>query len=166
MIRYVLFAPLSLLANLLVILTSPLWAAWAATGKLSRLPGPFAYLHTHDDDIYGSKTTGEGMPKSWAGRWKRAAWWLCRNPAYGLDAYVFGVPEGEVEDVSVKGEVEDGERTRLTLRDGSTRFGWRRDLFYGKARYCKMWFGWASKPKAGAYMLKFDINPFKKAERR
>lgn len=51
--RYLPMAPLSLALNLFVMVTAPIWAAWAAVAKIDRLPGVFAYVHTHDDDIYG-----------------------------------------------------------------------------------------------------------------
>ncbi|WP_432289264.1 hypothetical protein SLT36_31535 (plasmid) [Aminobacter sp. BA135] len=52
-LRYALLAPLSLAFNLFVMVTAPVWASWAALADIERLPWVFAWVHTHDDDIYG-----------------------------------------------------------------------------------------------------------------
>lgn len=62
--------------------------------KLSTLPGPLAWFYTHDTDIYGSATTYEPIPDTVWGRYKRAIWWMYRNPGYGFDAFVLGYPAG------------------------------------------------------------------------
>ena len=158
MIRYALYLPAMLLFDLLVILTCWFWAAWAAYTPRKTLPEPFDLVHTHDDDIYGSKTTGDPVPGTWRERMKRAMWWLCRNPGYGLDAKVLGF---RPEDVAEKATV--GPMTRFVLKDGSKRFGYKRDTKTVAGWYLKMWFGWHDKPKAGYHKLKFAFTP-KKAD--
>ena len=67
------FAPLSLAFNLLVILTSPIWALLAAALKLTVLPWPLSWVHTHDNPIYGPG----GTPMTFVRRFKAALWsWL------------------------------------------------------------------------------------------
>lgn len=162
-LRYTLYAPLSLAFNLFVMLTSPLWAAWAAIANLDRLPRPFHLVHTHDETIYGIHMAGPKPATVW-GRWTRAMWWLCRNPGYGFDAYVLGVRAGDIHSVAATGELNEGRRTTIQLKNGGQRFGYRRDWVYrkGGTRYCKTWFGWSEYEQGGAHMLKFDINPFKR----
>jgi hypothetical protein len=169
MLRYVIYAALSFTLNILIYLTAWLVAIIPAVVKAKRLPEWLDFLQTHDDDIYGSITTGEPIPSSVWGRWKRITWWLMRNPGYGFDAYVLGIRAGRVERVTWVGEKADGGiRDTLLLTNGVKRWGYRRDLFYsrGGKRYIKMWFGWSYKAQRGYHMLKFDFNPFKVADER
>lgn len=163
--RYALFAAASLLANLFVWLTCPIWAAIAAIGDLRRLPGPLALLHTHDDDIYGSGLTREPVPEKLLARWKRAMWWMCRNPGYGFDAYVLGMPAGTPLLLDeTQGQFDSGHAAiRKTLWAGGY-FGYRRDLPLWSGRYVKMWFGWHYEPKGDGsrHMLKISLNPFRR----
>lgn len=164
MTRYVLSAAICLLADIFVILTCWFWAGIAAVFNLDRLPGPLALLHTHDDTIYGVATSGEPRPHTITKRWTTAMWWLCRNPAYGVQAK-FGVKASDVlQVVSSPHPRTEGIHDTLFLIDGSTRFGYRRDLMLGKSRYIKMWFGWHWRNQAGYHILKFDFNPFKRKD--
>ncbi len=90
---YVLLAPVSLAFNLLVMLTSPMWELAAAALRLEVLPGPLAWVHTHDNNIYGAL-----MPSTFKERFLTALWWLARNPGYGFDAYVLGFAGADVVD--------------------------------------------------------------------
>lgn len=164
MLRYIPSALILLVAKVLIFATAWLIAIIPAIAKMSRLPGWLQYISTHDDDLYGSITTGEPIPATVFGRWKRIAWWLMRNPAYGIAAYVLGVPEDRVDSVTHSGYKAAGIHDTLHLKDGSTRWGYRRDLSYSKSRYIKMWFGWHWRPQKGAYMLKIEFNPFKSAD--
>lgn len=167
MIRYIIYAVASLLFDLLVWVTSPIWALWAAAAKRAALPYPFSLVHTHDDDIYGSKTTREPVPGSFFGRFKRAVWWLCRNPGYGFDAWVIGVNETDVKEQIIDGDDKrEGVYNTLLLKNGGERWGYRRDLFYREdgERYCKLSLGWNHVAQSGFHKLKITINPFKKEE--
>lgn len=162
---YATLAPLSLLANIAIMLTSPLWALIAAAFKLDKLPGKLALLHTHDDTIYGTRhrtTQGLPLPTGFWSRWKIATWWLCRNPGYGLDAYVFGLPYEDVAKIEVFGTDATGRRVAILMRDGRRRFGYRLFKPIGATHYLKVWVGWSHIPQAGAYMLKFDFHPYKR----
>lgn len=167
MLRYLIFAPTSFAFNLFVMVTCPLWAAWAAIFNLDRLPKPFHLVHTHDDTIYGTNylrdVLGEPRPPTVMRRWRQAMWWLCRNPGYGFDAYVLGFPSDGAVISQSEGTLTDGLHNKMTSAKGRRYFSYRRDWLYrvGGKRYCKVWFGWHYMPQAGAHMLKFDINPFK-----
>lgn len=163
-ILYAFLAPLSLLFNLFVIITSPFWAFIAAILKVGEFPYPFSWVHTHDNNIYG----GNNIPNSFKERFKIAVWWLCRNPGYGFDAHLLGFRGDEVVDQIM--EVKEGEWNygnafrfdRIILTNGRTRFSYRRNITLWGNRYIKVWFGWHYFDQAGYRMLKFDINPFKK----
>jgi len=167
-LRYALFAPLSLIFNISVMLTCPIWAAWAAIFNLDRLPGVFSYVHTHDDDIYGTGMT-KVRPTRMKDRWTHAMWWICRNPGYGFDAYVLGFPgEGMVFEKKINNG-KDGMNNRFDIMkaaNGKRYFSYRRDIRWSETRYLKLWFGWHYQSKDGgkSHMLKFDINPYKKIE--
>lgn len=169
-LRWALCAPLSLAANLFVMLTSPLWAAWAAIGRLEALPGVFALVHTHDDWIYGFGWPKPDVPPKFSDRFRIAIWWLCRNPAYGFDAKVLGF-SGEgltVEKSEGRGRFDAGEGAKLYVvmraANGRRYFSWRRDIKLSRHRYIKVWFGWQHRTQAGWHILKFDINPFKSVD--
>ena len=164
MTLYLLLAPISLLFNLFVILTSPVWALIAATFRLETLPGPLGWVHTHDNNIYGG-----GAPTRFKDRFMTALWWLVRNPGYGFDAYVLGFAGHEITDQTKtqSGAFSTGQaairRDTMQLTGGRERFSYRRDVPLGRGRYIKLWFGWHYQDQAGRRMLKFDINPFKRA---
>lgn len=168
-LRYALYAPLSLLMNLLVILTSPLWAAMVAVTGAARLPGSLTYLYTDDDDIYGSGMTKDPVPQDaspsavwW--RFKRALWWLCRNPGFGFARDVLGRPIKSptlVKEIRhTDGEWDSGQfmldHFIATTPDGRRWFNYRRDIpWAGGKKYIKLWFGWQDDGR-----LKIMFNPF------
>ena len=167
---YALLALVSLAFNLFVMATCWLWAGIAAVFKLTTLPGFLSWVHTHDDDIYGSRTTGDPIPATITTRFKRACWWLFRNPGYGLDAYVLGFAGSEIvaQDTTSNGAPwNSGGAWRIdwmTLANGRKRFSYRRDLPLWGDRYVKIWLGWHYFDQAGRRMMKFDINPLKRAD--
>lgn len=152
--------------NVLVMLTSPIWALWAAAFKLEKLPGRFSLVHTHDNNIYGMKNE---KPKNFFERFKTAMWWICRNPGYGFDAFVFGFPAKGVvvTHVKSKGDISKNSgsyRYKMVTPKGKKYFSYRKDIAWSKSKYLKMWFGWhfmAQGEEPKTHMLKFDINPFK-----
>ena len=160
MLRYSVCAPISLAMNLFVILTCWFWAGWAAIVNQTTLPGPFSLLHTHDTDIYGSGFTNEPAPKTITGRWLRAMWWMCRNPAYGFDAFVLGFP-AKADAPKWAEEIGFG-FFRFVSADGRRLWSYRRNIPLTGSRYCKVWFGWKPNAPTGQHMIVFDINPFKK----
>lgn len=163
-LRYIPLAVLSLLFNVFVIITSPIWALIAATFKLSTLPGILKWVHTHDAHIWGWYE----MPESFKERFKLAVWWLCRNPGYGFDAFVLGYKAEEIlsqEIIKVYGSFDSGEPAcRFEKMQTAKReiFSYRRDFKLWNGRYIKTWFGWHYIDQAGYRMLKIDFNPFKK----
>ena len=163
-VKYILFGVISLAVNLFVFFTAWFWAFWAALFKLEKLPWPFSLLHTHDDNIYGSITTGV-HPDSFFSRWWAATWWMMRNPAYGFDAFVLGIDASLVLSVKSIGTITEGIHDTITTKN-KVYYGYRRDFYYRKGgkRYCKMWFGYHYKAQGKAdkrHMFKIDLNPFK-----
>lgn len=164
--QYLLYAtlvPVSLAFNLLVIVTCWLWAAIAVAFNLTVLPWPLSWVHTHDNDIYGSGGDRGPIPDKAFDRFKRACWWLCRNPGYGFDGYVLGFDGSRIVDQTL----ETGDTWRMdqmTLTNGAKRFSYRNDFPLFDGRYIKIWFGWHYRDQAGRRMLKFDFNPFKNGE--
>lgn len=164
-LKYAAFAILSLLFNFVVWALAPLVAVPAAVFKLSTLPGPLAWFYTHDTDIYGSATTYEPIPDTVWGRYKRAIWWMYRNPGYGFDAFVLGYPAGNSTVVGVARHGTFGNNDGAILHvsivypSGLKLFSYRRDVKLTKTKYLKVWFGWHYLEQAGRRMLKFDITP-------
>lgn len=165
---YPFLALIGLLFNVFCMATCWFWAFWAAAFNLTKLPGIMAWVHTHDDDVYGSNTTGESVPKSFFKRWTTASWWIMRNPGYTFDSHVLGIREDRVDRVETTGDQISGRKDTIFLKKSSrTYWGYSRDLYYKKngSMYFKMWFGWHRNAKAGYHMLKISINPFKKKEK-
>lgn len=167
--RWFAFAPVSLAFNLFVILTSPLWALWAAAFKLEKLPGIFALAHTHDDWIYGHVhwTDRENIPPTFWQRWKYATIWLCRNPGYGFDAKVLGFPGDQLawERSEQRGVFDIGgpayKYVVMRTPDGRRWFSYRRDFRLSSKRYAKLWIGWQYTTQAGHHIIKCTFNPFR-----
>ncbi len=168
-LRWALLAPISLLANIFAWITSPFWAAWAATRAEHALPPPFDMIHTHDNSVFGLDFTGKDVPATWGERFANASWWIRRNPCYGWDAHVLGFKSSEVVDqvTSMSGQFSTGKAAlridKMRLTGDRMRFSYRRDIPLWGGRYCKIWFGHHYFDQANYRMLKFDINPFKKA---
>lgn len=162
---YLVLAPISFLFNIFVWITSPIWAAWAAAKRLEVLPGIFSWVHTHDANIYGGP-----MPDDFGSRFATASWWIRRNPGYGWDAHVLGFKSSEIVDqvTSMSGQFSTGKAAlridKMRLTGDRMRFSYRRDIPLWGGRYCKIWFGHHYFDQANYRMLKFDINPFKKAD--
>lgn len=168
-LRYALYAPLSLIFNIFVILTSPLWAGIVAVTRAERLPFPLTYLYTDDDNIYGTGMTGEPMPGTAWNRFKRALWWLCRNPGFGFARDLLGRPESIENQIEwladTPGNLWDSgtpsiQHFIVTTPDGRRWFNYRRDIplphpFNGTPKYLKMWFGWQDDGR-----IKIMFNPF------
>lgn len=159
------FAPISLAFNFLVILTSPLWALLAASLKLTVLPWPLSWVHTHDNPIYGLG----GTPATFTGRFKAALWWLVRNPGYGFDAYVLGYDHADLINITTRQSGRFGGSelawalSDITFSKGRRRFLLRADVPLLARRYAKFWIGWHVTSQAGRHMFKVDFNPFKRA---
>lgn len=165
-LRYALYAPLSLLFNLFVILSSPFWAGVVAVTGAAGLPSPFDYLYTDDDDIYGSGMTGDPTPATAWGRFKRAMWWLCRNPGFGFAKNLLGRPAGCMTimpiqwiDRTVPAVWDSGEycveHFIAITDDGRRWFNYRLDIPLPMSKYCKIWLGWQDDGR-----LKIMFNPF------
>jgi hypothetical protein len=164
-VRYVIFAAASFALNVVVYLTAWLIAIIPAIVKAKKLPGWLSLLHSHDDDLYGSKTTKEPIPSGVFDRWKRITWWLMRNPGYGFDAYVLGFAATQVLSIQTSGvSIEKGFHDRFILSNMSERWGYRRDLHWAFGFYIKMQFGWYFRERAGYHMLKFEFHPLKRAK--
>lgn len=164
-LKYVLFALASFVFNIFVYLVAPVAVIPAAVLKLTFLPGPLSWLYTHDTDIYGSATTHEPIPVTVWGRYKRALWWLYRNPGYGFDAYVLGYPAAgsTVKVIANRGTFgrNDGAllNVRITYPSGLELFSFRKDVKLSRTCYLKVWFGWHYAEQAGRRMLKVDFTP-------
>lgn len=165
-VRWAFFAPISLAFNLVVMLTAPIWAAWAALADLDELPMPFDWVHTHDETIYGIHVYGPRPATAW-GRFTRAIKWLWRNPGYTFDARVLGFPAAgaRVIDSMTHGTFDiGGPATRwivIEAADGRRYFTYRRDIPLWGDRFMKLFVGWQSVNQAGWHIIKITFNPFR-----
>ncbi len=167
-LRYALYAPLSLLFNVFVILTSPIWAGMVAVTRAAHLPGILSYLYTDDDDIYGSGMTKDPIPPTVWGRFKRAMWWLCRNPGFGFAKNLLGRPNSATDQFAFHIMMIDQTRPAVwdsgeycvehfiaITGDGRRWFNYRTDIPLPMSKYCKIWLGWQDDGR-----LKIMFNPF------
>lgn len=153
---YVLFALASFTLNVFLWLTCWFWAIIPAVFKLKNLPGSLWYFQTHDDWVYGFGWEKPNPPSRMFDRWKIAMWWIARNPGYAFDSHVLGFPAVS-DGVNYRGMTdEDLRRGVFTRFRNGTRFSYRRNLYFSKNRYIKLWFGWKPYPLAGWHMLVVD----------
>lgn len=159
-LRYVLFIPLFLGFNLFVWLTCWLWAAIVAVLKIERLPGILAWVHTSDDNIYGTRKTGVPMPSSSLERFKTAIWWLCRNPGFGFAEKVLGFSDDTVSHTVVTGD--QNHQPEWAIIQQTANAGGRRYFFYRR----RDWHGWRfnlgwtiGTNDTGWHRYRFDLGP-------
>lgn len=175
-LRYILYAIVALIAFAFTYITCPIWAFIAALLKLDRLPGPLAWVHTHDDNIYGAKmrlhdfNEADTIPATFKKRFTNACWWIWRNPNYGFNANVLGLA---VKGTAITQDILEGSENNYTRwtrfnhtskNGGSTKyFGFVMIKPYLGKFHIKMWFGWQWHALDGSdrYMLKFAFNPFR-----
>jgi hypothetical protein len=165
-LRYLGYAFIALLAFVFTYITCPIWALWTAAFKLDKLPWIFSWVHTHDDNIYGAKMRAadfndtETIPSKFSDRFKNACWWIWRNPNYGFNSEVLGLP---VEGTKILEDIKtDTSHWTVFKRNDKRYFGWFYTKSYGK-KYLKLWIGWQYHPLDGSdrYMLKATFNPFR-----
>lgn len=148
------YAAASLGMKLLTWVLAPALAIVATwTGKLA---GPLRYFTTHDDDVWGSRTTREPEPSGFTDRYLRALWWLYRNPAYGFEAEVCGLPAWETT------AFKTGEYTWELFSGGRRYWTYKRDIRLSATRHVKIYLGWTWKPYGEYHKLKIDFHPFKR----
>ena len=170
-LRYTCYALVALLAFIFTWVTCPVWALVAAILKRPSLPGPLAWMHTHDDNVFGAKyrrsnyKETDTIPASFGKRFRTACWWIWRNPNYGFNANVLGLP---VEGTRIVQDIQNGtgnDYVRWTLfdRGGTKYFGYAVNKPYFGKKYIKLWLGWQWHPldNSDRYMLKFAFNPFR-----
>lgn len=170
-VRYALYAIISFVAFVFTYLTCPIWAFIAAVLKLGRLPGPLGWVHTHDDNIYGAKMRradwGETdtVPATFKKRFTNACWWIWRNPNYGFNANVLGLPVDKTKITYDQqfGTGHEYKRWTLFKYKNTSYFGYAANIPYGSNKYIKLWLGWQWHALDGSnrYMLKFSFNPFR-----
>ena len=170
-VHYALYATIALVAFVFTYITCPLWAFIAALLKLDRLPGPLGWVHTHDDNVYGAKyrrshdmDAANPIPQTFGKRFTTACWWIWRNPNYGFNSEVLGLPVKGTTLVSDVKTGTDNDYVRWTIfhRGGHEYFGYAANWPYGKNKFVKIWIGWQWHPLDGSdrYMLKFSFNPW------
>lgn len=170
-VSYAFCALISILMFVFTYITCPIWGLLAAILKRDALPYPLSLLHTHDDNVFGAKmrrsTYGEtdAIPTTFTKRFTTACWWIWRNPNYGFNANVLGLPiEGTT--ITLDEQTFHGtDYTRWTLFDceGTKYFGYAIQKSYTKTKYFKLWIGWQWHPldNSDRYMLKCSFNPFR-----
>lgn len=149
-LKFALFAPLSFLINVISYpLSLPLATLSVVLGR-DTLPGFLKYFHTHNDTLDGGQHQ-HGWPKAKGLKliWQRAGW-ICRNPGYGFDAYVFGIPEGKAVF-----EINRGKHgTKEFFQKGYIESNGQKYFFIRKRKY---WFGWNQYPSMGRHIFKFSL---------
>lgn len=170
-VRYILYAIVALVAFVFTYITCPIWAFIVAVLKVDKLPGPLGWVHTIDDNIYGAEfryheyNDRDVIPNTFGKRFKTACWWIWRNPNYGFNTRVLGLP---AKGTKILQDINDGVENnyvRWTLFDhnGTKYFGYVVIKPYLGKFHVKLWVGWQWHVLDGAdhYMLKLAFNPFR-----
>lgn len=170
-LRYAGYALVALLAFVFTWVTCPIWALVAAILKRPSLPGPLAWVHTHDDNVFGANYRRsnygdiDAVPASFGKRFKTACWWIWRNPNYGFNAEVLGLPVEGTKILQDIKELDGRSEKHWTLfdYDGTKYFGWFQIIPLSRTKYMKLWLGWQYHPlkDSDRYMLKFAFHPYR-----
>lgn len=171
-VRYAFLATLIVLFKIICWLGLAIVSAlFVALFNLDRLPGIWALVQTHDDDVYGSNTRRKhykdpsGKPVKFLKRFTTAVWWLYRNPGYGLAAGLFGFAHEGATITLVSGDLASGMWHMMTDAKGRRYFSYRRERVNG-SKYSKFWIGWKFNPLAGRHMIVFDYHPSKTVQKK
>ena len=167
-IRYIAFAIPAIVLVVLAFLLSPALAGASVLFGVKTLPGFLQWFSTVDDTLDGGQRqhpdkypAGVSGVRLW---WQRTCW-ICRNPAQGFQAMLFGYPSHDVWETGpavIKGTPggapwKQWRRYRYYssthLRDADL-FSYQRHIPLRDGWYWKLWLGWAIKDAAGRASLK------------
>lgn len=175
-LRYVFYAVVALVGFVVTyVLALPMAALSVALGRPT-LPGWLALMHTNDDDLDGGQHQLGWPPKKGFGLVLQRTKWIWRNPNYGFNDRVLGLPTDGLEVVyetasnpnpaAIHWDGHNGYRKIIWRRDGRYYFSYRRDIPLWGKRFMKVWLGWQydDKNNDGVYMLKVMFNPFRNRE--
>ena len=151
--------PVELIGKVLnYILAFPLAALSVAMG-VSVLPTPLNWFHTHDDDMDGGQhQLGWPVVAGFALICQRAEW-MFRNSFYGGSFALFGEERlSPIRTISI-GAWDSGTDNYSLIIDANNRFGLRKQWFYTKTRFVRIWIGWSFQgtPTNGRYITKCHV---------
>ena len=174
-IRWIVYAPISLAGGLLTVVFSP-FAAYLSLGETT-LPKWLRWMQTHDNQLdalwqqpnhMARYSILHGVHPEWCRQSPLLLWycrmlWLIRNPAYGLAntlGYESGGNPGEV--VAERGVWDSGETNwKITVWQGAWQI--KAQIFYPKTKYfLRVYIGWKGVSGLSRFMLATHINPFRK----
>lgn len=148
--RFIIFTIIAKILTLICYIISPILAAWSVLADIDVLPYPFSLFHTHDNTLDGGQKQGyEIGVTGWKLWWQRTRW-ICRNPIYGFNAYVFGFNhEGySVLEENVPLSTQDFGKggaiysNVMQAANGKQYFTYRRNYKLPFGYYIKQWIGW------------------------
>ena len=171
-IRYVLFAVVSMAVNLLAYMLSPFLAAYSVWKDIDVLPYPWSLFHTHDNTLDGGQKQGYRIGVRGLSLWWQRVCWICRNPGYGFDAYILGFAHAGYRVLSEKGDQASfGVDNRgfysnvMQAANGKKYFSYRRNVPLWGRRYIKVWFGWNYMAYGGErHQIKVHLGSLKTAD--
>lgn len=133
---------------------SPLLASWSVITKNPTPKGFWAWFYTHDNTLDGGWDVGidgykNPLELSFFGLiWQRMCW-ICRNPGYGFNAFVFGFKgQDNVDTVFQSGIPYPPDKYWYVVKDQATG-----KLYFGY-RGKKAWVGWNYLAYGGYHQLK------------
>jgi hypothetical protein len=189
--RYAAFAVVSIAANVLVWLLSPVLALMVVVEPWDGAPREFLprwcrWLQTHDNPLdawwrdgyykdafdWSAKLTDADFEQSAWLRYVARMCWLQRNPAYGLATYALGYRKTkEYKKAQTKRGEWDTASTNMELVvckcDDSPlwqrwAFLFHAQLYYTRTRYVRIQMGWKLQRDEPKVMLATHFNPFRK----
>ena len=147
--RWLLTQPLVLILYIITYLISPFLSAYSVIAGVNVLPGWLALFHTHDNTLDGGQDE-LGWPKVTGFKlWLQRIKWICRNPAYGFDAYVWGIKSHSTTYVKrwCSDAVWHSGSTNYDLiifkaDNGKNYFSFRYQFYITQLRFIRLWTGW------------------------
>jgi len=145
------------------ILAFPL-AALSVAIDVSVLPTPLNWFHTHDDDMDGGQhQLGWPVVTGIALILQRTKW-MFRNAFYGGSFMLFGTQRVSPVITIANGIWDSGANNSSLVIDDAGRFGLRKQSFYTKTRFVRIWIGhsFQGTPVNGKYITKCHVGLFRK----
>ncbi|QSY98601.1 hypothetical protein J2J97_32370 (plasmid) [Rhizobium bangladeshense] len=162
-LAYGILAVLSLMLVLAAWVLSPALAGLSVIFGVDSLPLGLQWFSTIDDTLDGGQHQHrDKYPPGATGfsLWWQRTCWICRNPAQGFQAYLFGF---DMLDVFKRAQTETGISGKAPftrwivyerISNGAQFFSYQRNIPLLAGVYIKLWFGWAGKTSAQRYSLK------------
>jgi hypothetical protein len=172
-VRWLLLFPLSIALTFFAWIIAPVLALRPLVTVINGrewLISPLRYFQTHDAPVDEWRFGGYWKSCDWLPwqfnksrhRYLARYFWLCRNPVYGFNHYVFGIVPKLLPAVTGSTAKWDTGLSNWEYTDWGNAFNFRAQWFFYGAHYLRINIGWKSHKGFNRLMLATHISPFRK----